>query len=178
MPRRILVKGTSGSGKSTLGRALARHLDVPFVELDALHHGPNWTPASAAELQASVSALLDDSRGWVVDGNYDSKLGSLLLDRAELIVWLDLPLRTVLWRLAQRTTRRVLMRESLWSGNRETLRGVLWGRDALFAWAVKTHFRHRRSWPSKLAGRDFARLKTPREVERWYRDFCSGSSAG
>ncbi len=32
--RRIALIGLRGGGKSTLGRALAQHLDVPFVELD------------------------------------------------------------------------------------------------------------------------------------------------
>src|SRR5688572_9101710 len=128
MPRRILVKGTSGSGKSTLGRALAGQLDLPYVELDALYHGPDWRPASATELPASVTALLDDNRGLVVDGNYDSKLGSVLLDRAELVVWLDLPLRTKLSRLMRRTARRYLGNETLWNGNRETLKNMFWGR--------------------------------------------------
>jgi adenylate kinase family enzyme len=39
--RRVNVKGTSGSGKTTFAQELARRLDVPFVELDALHHGPD-----------------------------------------------------------------------------------------------------------------------------------------
>jgi len=54
-----------------------------------LNHGPNWAEASAAELRAKVDAALDDRRGWVVDGNYERKLGNILLERAELIVWLD-----------------------------------------------------------------------------------------
>lgn len=85
LPRRILVKGGSGSGKSTLARLLAERLEVPCIELDALHHGPNWTPAPAAELRRLVEAALDDRRGWVVDGNYGSKLGRTVVDRAELI---------------------------------------------------------------------------------------------
>ena len=30
------------SGKTSLARRLAAELNVPHVELDALHHGPNW----------------------------------------------------------------------------------------------------------------------------------------
>jgi adenylate kinase family enzyme len=41
MPQRVAVRGGTGSGKSTFARELARRLDVPHVELDALHHGPN-----------------------------------------------------------------------------------------------------------------------------------------
>lgn len=165
--RRILIKGASGAGKSTLARAVARQLDVPFIELDALHHGPNWTAASAAELRERVLQLLDDPRGWVVDGNYDTKLGTTVLDRAELIVWLDLPLSTKLARLARRTARRWLLREELWNGNRETLKNAFWGADGLFPWTVQSHFRHRRLWPGKLEGRAFVRLRTAREVEVW-----------
>src|SRR5712691_1868967 len=116
MPQRVAVRGGTGSGKSTFARALARRLDLPYVELDALHHGPNWREATAEELRAKVEAALDDGRGWVVDGNYDSKLGTLVLDRAELIVWLDLPLLVKLPRLVRRTVRRTRSREELWNG--------------------------------------------------------------
>ena len=68
MGHRILIKGGSGSGKSTLGRALAHHIGVPYVELDALHHGPNWTAALAPELRRRILTAIDDHRGWVVDG--------------------------------------------------------------------------------------------------------------
>jgi hypothetical protein len=173
--RRILVKGGSGAGKSTLARELARSLSLPYIELDALHHGPNWRAASAAELQACVLAALDDDRGWVVDGNYDSKLGTAVLDRAELVVWLDLQLRIKIWRLAHRTACRWFRNEELWNGNRETLRGAFWGKDALFTWAVLTHFRHRRQWPASLSGRPVVRLRTAREAEEWFSGFCARS---
>jgi len=67
--RRVcLIASASGNGKTTVGRALAERLGVPFYELDALHHGPNWTPASAEELRAKVEPIVA-SEGWVVDGS-------------------------------------------------------------------------------------------------------------
>lgn len=167
MFRRLAIKGSSGAGKSTLGRALARKLDLPYIELDALHHGPAWSAASSEELRARVLALLDDERGWVVDGNYDSKLGTLVLDRADLIVWLDLPLPTKLARLARRSARRWLTRQELWNGNRETLRALFCGTDALFAWAVRAHSASRRKWPRQLTGRPLVRLRAATEVDAW-----------
>jgi adenylate kinase family enzyme len=163
--RRIWVKGGSGAGKTTLARELARRLGLAHIELDALHHDPGWTPAPAPLLQARVFAALDDARGWVVDGNYDSKLGALVLDRAELIVWLDLPLHTKLARLARRTFGRWWTGEELWNGNRENLKAAFWGRDALFPWAVRSHFRHRNEWPQIHAGAPLVRVRGPREVE-------------
>ena len=165
--RRILVRGGSGAGKTTLGRELARRLAVPFVELDALHHGPNWQAASVAELRARVLAATDDARGWVADGNYDHKLGGVLLDRAELIVWLDLPLATKLTRLTRRTARRWWRDEELWNGNRESFKEAFWGRESLFVWALRAHFDHRREWPARLSGRPLVRLRSPAEVAAW-----------
>jgi adenylate kinase family enzyme len=168
---RILVIGGSGAGKSTLGRVLAQRLGVPYVELDALHHGPNWKAATAEELTARVHAAIDGASGWIVDGHYGNKLGTLLLDRAELIVWLDLPLYTKLRRLTRRTALRWFRKEELWNGNRETLKDAFWGVDALFPWAIRGHFRQRRLLPEQLAGRPFVRLRSARETDSWLAEF-------
>jgi len=169
---RIVVKGGSGAGKSTFAGRLAAMLRVPYIELDALHHGANWSPATASELKTRLANALDHTRGWVVDGNYDSKLGTTIIDQAELIVWLDLALATKLWRLTRRTARHWLRREELWNGNRETLRGLFWGRESLFGWAVISHFNQRRDWPAGFTDRPFVRLRTTKEVEAWLTSFA------
>jgi len=46
--RRIVVIGTTGARKSTLAASLAARLDLPPIELDALHWGPQWTPRAIA----------------------------------------------------------------------------------------------------------------------------------
>jgi adenylate kinase family enzyme len=105
--RRVSVVGVSGSGKSTFGRRLAERIEAPYVELDALHHGAGWTEATADELRASVAPLVAGER-WVIDGNYRGKLGDLVVVRADTVVWLDLPVRVWLPRLAHRKNRRDL----------------------------------------------------------------------
>lgn len=169
--RRISIKGCSGSGKSRLGRELAQLLGVPWVELDRLHHGPGWQAATAEELQHRVRALIDDADGWVVDGNYDSKLGTLVLDRSQLVIWLDLPLATKLARLSLRSASNWLNDRELWNGNRESLKGWFWGSRSLFLWTVRSHFRDRRKLPAVLAGRPSVRLTTPGEVVSWLNAF-------
>jgi adenylate kinase family enzyme len=167
--RRIAVKGTSGSGKTTFAAALARRLGLPHIELDALHHGPNWTEASAEELTARVRRAIGAApAGWVIDGNYEGKLGDLVNDAADTIVWLDVPLHTLLSRLSRRTSFRIRNGVELWNGNRESWRTALWGRESLFAWAVRSFFRHRRKWPRKFANdRRFVRLRSPADAARW-----------
>src|SRR5690242_12930480 len=104
MPRKINVRGSSGAGKSTFAAELARRLALSYIELDALHHGPNWSAPTAEEFTARVrEAMAASPAGWVVDGNYDSKLGETVVGAADTIVWLDLPFRIKLRRLWRRT---------------------------------------------------------------------------
>ena len=159
-----MIASASGNGKTTFGRELARRLDVPFVELDGLVHGPNWVETPDEELRAQVEPIVA-SEAWVIDGSYRRKLGDLVLQGADVVVWLDLPIRVWLPRLIRRTVRRVGGRERLWNDNRESLRGVLWGRESLFAWAFRTHVRRRRQWPDELAEYAVVRLRTPAAVE-------------
>jgi len=58
--RKILVAGQGG--KSTLARALAAELSLPYIELGALSHLPNYAepPVHPSELNGSVSRELGD----------------------------------------------------------------------------------------------------------------------
>ncbi|MDX6439780.1 MAG: hypothetical protein QOF45_2363 [Gaiellaceae bacterium] len=156
----------SCSGKTTLGRELARRLAVPFVELDSLVHGPNWTQTPDDELRALVEPIVA-SDGWVIDGGYWGKLGDLVLRNADVVVWLDLPVRIWLPRLVRRTTGRMIRREELWNGNRETVRNFIVSRDSLLWYALRNHPRHRRVYPERLAPYNVVRLRSPRAVARW-----------
>ena len=164
MRKVVVVASASGNGKTTLARVLAERLGVPFIELDALVHGPNWEETSDEELRRRLEPLLAGD-GWVADGAYQHKLGNFVLDRADTVVWLDLPLHVWLPRLTRRTWRRLHGREQLWNGNQESLRNAFWGRESLFVWAIRSHFRRRREWPGALSNRNVIRLKHPREVD-------------
>jgi adenylate kinase family enzyme len=161
--RKVAVIGGTGSGKSTVSRALAERLVVPHVELDALFWKPNWEMRTAEEFGPIVAAALD-SDGWVADGNYRTRLGTLVLDQADLVVWLDMSLTTKLWRLLRRTTRRVRTREQLWGTNVDSWRGAFLSKDSLFWWSLKTHYPARRNLPKLLARYPHVRLRSPREV--------------
>lgn len=122
--RRISVVGMSGSGKSTLSRAIAERLDVPCIELDAIHHLPNWEPMAPADFFAEVERRTEGD-GWVVDGNYRAVVREgPVWARADTVVWLDLPKRQALRQVTWRSLRRAVTREELWNGNRERLRDL------------------------------------------------------
>ncbi|MFI9008463.1 adenylate kinase [Actinosynnema sp. NPDC053489] len=173
--RRIVVLGVSGAGKSTVARELARLVDGPHVELDAVQHGPGWSTPPAEEIRAWL-AEATGGPAWVVDGNLASITADVLWHRADLIVWLDLPLWVALPRLVRRTTSRVVRRTVLWNGNRERA-SFLVGPDSVLVWAVKARRRHRADYPGRLAraGVPWVRLRSSAAVARWLAGFSAVS---
>lgn len=168
---RVVILGTCGSGKSTLARKLAARGGSEHVELDGLHHGPNWTAAPIEIFRERVSDKTDGP-SWVVDGNYIDLVSDLLWLRADTIVWLDIPLPLILVRIVRRSLGRILRRTELWSGNRETWSN-LFGKNSLVKWAVTSHRRHRAELPLRLApprltNVSVVRLRSSAEVDRWF----------
>jgi adenylate kinase family enzyme len=165
--RVVIVATASGNGKTTLGRLLAVRLGVPFVETDSLVHGPGWVETPDDELRARMEPILA-GQGWVVDGPYTRKLGTMVLDAADTVVWLDQPVRVWLPRLVRRTARRAVRREQLWNGNRESLWTTLFSGDSVVWYAVRNYRRRRRQWEAEWLPRyPVVRLRSPEEVERW-----------
>jgi adenylate kinase family enzyme len=166
--RVCLIASASGNGKTTVGRALAARMGVPFYELDALHDGPNWEPATREEMLAKVQPIVA-SEAWVIDGTYRGKIGDIVPEAADVVVWLDLPMRVGLPRLLRRTLRRVLRREELWSGNRERWRDVLHPTNSVVIYALRNHRRTRRTLAAELARFPVGRLRSTREVDELLR---------
>jgi adenylate kinase family enzyme len=171
--RRIAVIGVTGSGKTTLAKQIAARLNIPHIESDALHWEPNWQEASLEVFRQRMSAALDPTGCWVCDGNY-SKVRDIIWNRADTIIWLDYPLYFSLWRLLIRTFRRILLRESLWGTNHETIKGSFFDNESLMVWAVKSQRKHRTTYPTLLASPDYAhinsvRLLSPKQTNCWLR---------
>ena len=117
--KRLVVIGTSGAGKTTVAEQIASIMGVPHVEFDAYRHGPNWMETPDDLFRERLSAALRGGE-WVADGNY-SVARDVVWPRATTLVWLDYPIRLVMWRLFWRTMRRGVLREELWNGNKEKL---------------------------------------------------------
>jgi adenylate kinase family enzyme len=165
--KRIAIVGGSGTGKTALGKKLAKLVGGVFVEIDAIQHMLYWKKASAEEIRMGIHAALKGQSRWVIDGTCEREVGNFIASRADLIVWLDVPLAAKLVRLLRRSWRRVRTREVLWNGNVETWHDVFVGRDSVLAHPLRTHFRHRRQMLARSDHAKIVRLRSTREVDEW-----------
>lgn len=177
-PRRILVAGVSGAGKTTLARRVSARLGVPHIEIDALFHGAGWRPRP--EFLADVERFTA-ADAWVTEWQYPAAR-PVLLDRADLMVWLDLPVARTMLQVTGRTVARRLRRTELWNGNQEgPLLDILRDPDHIIRWAWGTRRKYD-GLPARVEaarrGRGLpelpvVRLHSHRESRRW----CDGPLA-
>lgn len=168
-PHRVLVAGVSGVGKSTLARRIADVWGLPYTEIDALYHGPNWMPRPSFDADVAALAAVPT---WVTEWQYSSAR-PVLAARAELLVWLDLPFRVTLARVIRRTVRRARTGETLWNGNVEPgLWHAVTAPEGIVVWAIRTRGKYRREVPLLEAQHPhlaIVRLRSRREVDDWLR---------
>jgi adenylate kinase family enzyme len=169
--KRIVVIGTTGSGKSRLAERLARQTGLRIIELDALYWGRDWQGASVELFRHRVERETRDDDGWIVVGNY-GQVRDLVWPPADTLVWLDLPLSLVMWRLLRRTVWRATTKQKLWgTDNCESWRQAFFSRHSILLWAWKTHRRNReryaRECDSLACEKRIIRLKSTRDVERF-----------
>ena len=117
---RVAIIGSGGAVKSTLARALAERTGLPVIHLDREFWGPNWTPMDDEPWEAKVRGLVAGDR-WIADGNYGGTIG-LRLDRADTVVFLDIPRAVCIASVVLRALRyRDGTRPDMAEGNREKL---------------------------------------------------------
>lgn len=106
-----------------------------------------------------------------MDGNY-SVVREIVWDRADTVVWFDLPFGVVMSRTIRRTLRRVCTREVLWNGNREPWSNLFSFKPekSIIAWSATRHRVYRQRYGAlehdpRWARLHFVRLRSQREVD-------------
>jgi adenylate kinase family enzyme len=142
---------------------------APHLELDSIFHQPGWEPLADEDFRAQVAEFVAAGR-WVVDGNY-SRVQDLVWQRADTVVWIDLPRRLVMWRITWRTLRRVAVRAELWNGNREPWTNLFRADPdkSIIAWSWTRHRIYRERYARDAADPAnehlrFIRLRSPADA--------------
>ncbi|CAM3843347.1 DNA topology modulation protein [Cohnella lubricantis] len=97
---RILIVGSAGSGKSTLAQQLGEALSLPVVHLDRYYWKPGWIATPNEEWDNFVIGEANREQ-WIMDGNYSRTL-DLRLQRADAVIFLDMPRLLCLYRVIKR----------------------------------------------------------------------------
>lgn len=165
--RRVLIYGVSGSGKSTLAARLSEVTGLPWHPVDDLIWRPGWVEVPADEQRARFAAISTGDR-WILD-SVGGRWRDLVLPRTELIIALDYPRWLSLARLIRRTVVRVVRRDVICNGNRESLRIAL-SSDSIVVWHFQSFARKRRrirAWAADPEGPRVLRFRRPKDLDRW-----------
>ena len=141
-PTRVSIVGATGSGKSTLAGELSRLWKLDHIELDSIHHLPNWTTRPREEFCEILRGRVAEGN-YVIDGGY-SHARPIYWEQLELVILLDYSFRIVFSRLFRRTMKRSIDGIELWSGNRETLSKAFFSKDSILLWCIQTHKKRHR----------------------------------
>lgn len=100
-PKRIMIIGQPGSGKSTLAARLGDVTDLPVYHIDKeVHWLPNWVERDRAD-KARLCAEIHAKDEWIFEGGHSSTWQERLA-RADMLIWLDVPLWLRYWRVIKR----------------------------------------------------------------------------
>ncbi|KAJ7445990.1 hypothetical protein B0H11DRAFT_1746351 [Mycena galericulata] len=137
---RVHIVGNSGK-PPTVGRQLADLLGVPFIPLDTLFWKPGWRQSTNEEMREKVvQALTNAPNGWVVDGNYTRRIGTIVEDQSTDVIWLDPPLARYLPRLILRTFLRLFRLAPPCSpGCPEMVSEVFFSKESIIWWCISQH---------------------------------------
>ncbi|MCO7223747.1 adenylate kinase [Pleionea sp. CnH1-48] len=166
---RINVIGTSASGKSTFSQALAKQLDIPYIEMDALFWKPNWQHPTDEEFFAKLQQAIS-ANTWVLDGNY-SRTMAFKWQQVNMVIWIDYGFFRTLYQAISRTLNRCWTKKELWpeTGNKESFRKAFFNRDSILWWMLKNYYPNKKKIKKWMESDDyshiqFVRLSSPAEA--------------
>ncbi|MDO6591440.1 DNA topology modulation protein FlaR [Loktanella sp. D2R18] len=101
--QRVMITGGPGSGKSTIARILGARTRLPIHHMDKIHWKPGWEPRDMSERELMCHAI-EHGESWIFEGGF-SKTYDHRATRADMLIWLDLPVSLRFWRVVRRLFR-------------------------------------------------------------------------
>ena len=151
---------------------------MPYIEIDSLFHGANWQPRD--EFVNDVHKIISGD-SWVIEWQY-SAVRDQIVERADTMLWLDLPTARTVYQLTRRTMRRRIRRLELWNGNYEgPLHKFFIDSDHIVRWGIRTRNKCRERVPAIDALRPHlhvVRLRSRRDSECWVSRAAAGPPPG
>lgn len=165
---KIFIVGSGGAGKSTLADALSERLAVSSYELDEYFWNDGWKISSQKEFLGNVKDIIAKP-SWIIDGNYRGPIFDSVYESACIIIWLNLPKTTVMWRCINRSIRMLLLRRKFY--DKDCVPSFIGSLKALkFIWSTfdaRNQFLAQKVNDFDDLGRESIILKTQNEIDEY-----------
>lgn len=89
---KILIIGIVASGKTTLANKLSKSLNIKNYEIDSIVHDDIKKEKRSINEQLNIINDINKEKDWIIEGTLRKYL-YFLLDRADEIVYIDIPLK-------------------------------------------------------------------------------------
>ena len=89
---KILIIGIVASGKTTLARRLSKENNITNYEIDSIVHDDINKRKRTNEEQQKIIEKINKQENWIIEGTLRKNLYNLL-DIADKIIYLDIPLK-------------------------------------------------------------------------------------
>ena len=151
--KKIAIIGCSGSGKSTLANVLGRKLNINPIDLDTVR----FINGFASEKRPYDDFMKDianiaNGKEWIVEGVYYNQkyhIADVLWKKADMVIWLDLPLWLIEYRTWKRSIIRIFKHHTKPSGSPANWK-TEFGKDSLLRVLHKIHAATHMHYPSLL----------------------------
>ena len=164
--KKISIIGASGSGKTSLGKALSNKFGYPMLDVDDIYWLPGWIKAEDSIIREKLKRHLSQEE-WIVTGNATTLSRELIWPNIDVLVWLDFPLRTLLWRGFKRGIHCLIFSKEICNGNFETLERFL-GKKSILLWIYSTFNRRKQEYEKIFLTKPYPckyiRIKTNKDL--------------
>ena len=89
---KVLIIGIVASGKTTLAKRLSKENNIKHYQIDSIVHDDYNKRKRTNEEQQNIIQKINKSDNWIIEGTLRKNLYNLL-DDAEKIIYLDVPLK-------------------------------------------------------------------------------------
>ncbi|MCG8316986.1 MAG: hypothetical protein MI976_27530 [Pseudomonadales bacterium] len=122
--KKIAVFGKPGSGKSTLSKKLAAATGIPLHPLDSIIYTANGEQVDRSTFDSKHEAILS-SDCWIIDGFGPVTSFFNRLDRADTLIYIDLPYPISYWLVTKRMLKGLFVTPEGWPKGSSVIKGSM-----------------------------------------------------
>jgi adenylate kinase family enzyme len=122
--QKIAIFGKPGSGKSTLSKRLAKATGIQLHQLDLIEYKENGELVERKVFDSEHQNILC-SDSWIIDGFGPMAAFNERLERADTLIYIDLPYAVSYWLVTKRLLKGVFVKPEGWPDGSSVLKGTL-----------------------------------------------------